>query len=321
MGRFVIAYTGPNSRAPAWGDDDDARALPLGGSPRRDHRYLPGVIGIGLGIDDLAWDLGASRAEAVWLVGAEAAASLRPGSPEPTIRRFDDGGVVVLSAGSDHVFVDCGEVGLAGRGGHGHNDCLSFEAVLAGVPIVVDPGTYVYTASREWRNRFRATAAHNTPLVDDEEQAPVDPASLWRIAPDARGEILEVRHEGVRQLFRGAHDGYRRLADGVRIIRTIDLDTEEHRLRIRDDLVGSGRHGVRIPLQLPPAAHVDLTGRPALIEIGDRRFTLTWEDMDAWKLELDAGWVSPSYGIRREAPRLVWSHSGLLVPLEVMIGL
>ncbi len=30
----------------------------------------------------------------------------------------------------DHVFIDCGPLGLAGRGGHGHNDCLAFEAVL-----------------------------------------------------------------------------------------------------------------------------------------------------------------------------------------------
>ena len=58
MGSFTLAYTRPNGSAPAWGDDDDARALPLGGSALRDHRYLPGLIGAGLDIDELRWDLG-----------------------------------------------------------------------------------------------------------------------------------------------------------------------------------------------------------------------------------------------------------------------
>ena len=64
-----------------------------------------------------------------------------------------------MAGGGDHVFIDAGPVGMKGRGGHGHNDCLSFEAVLDGVPLIVDSGAYVYTASVEWRNRFRSTAA------------------------------------------------------------------------------------------------------------------------------------------------------------------
>ena len=77
--------------------------------------------------------------------------------------RFGDGGFFVMRNAVDHVFVDCGRIGLADRGGHGHNDCLSFEAVLDGVHLVTDCGSFVYTRSFEERNRFRSTASHNTP--------------------------------------------------------------------------------------------------------------------------------------------------------------
>ena len=45
---------------------------------------------------------------------------------------------------------------MHGRGGHGHNDILSFELWLDGMNLVTDCGAYLYTASREWRNRFAA---------------------------------------------------------------------------------------------------------------------------------------------------------------------
>lgn len=321
MARFTLAYTRPDGSAPAWGDEDDARALPLGGSPSRDHRYLPGLVGLAFGIDDLCFDLGAPRTEALWLLGAESAARLRPGRPEPRPAVFPDGGVVVLAGGADHVFVDCGPVGLAGRGGHGHNDCLSFEAVLDGVPIVVDPGTYVYTASPEWRNRFRSTAFHNTPLVEGEEQARIDTGSLWRIEPDATGEILDVELAGPRLRFRGAHRGYERLASPVRVTRTIELDRDAKILRVIDVLEGSGHHDVCVPLQLSIGARVEALGdgRATLVARG-RRFSLAWAERDDWQLTVAEGWVSRAYGVREPAPRLEWRRRGDLRPLEVRLA-
>ena len=46
----------------------------------------------------------------------------------------------------DHVLIDAGPVGMAGRGGHGHNDCLAFDAMLDGVRDsaldVLSPGRF-----------------------------------------------------------------------------------------------------------------------------------------------------------------------------------
>jgi hypothetical protein len=46
--------------------------------------------------------------------------------------------------------------------GHFHHDAGSVTIAYKGVPILVDPGTYVYTASAYWRNYFRSAAVHNT---------------------------------------------------------------------------------------------------------------------------------------------------------------
>ena len=227
MGRFTAAILHPDGLAPLWGDADDARALPLGGQPINDHRYLPGLLG-----------LGGDASEARWVLGSTEERPLPPrGSAS-----FPRGGVYVLAGDQDHVVIDCGPVGLAGRGGHGHNDCLSFEATLAGERVVGDCGSYVYTASPVERNRFRATAAHNTPAVDGAEQNRI-PESLWLLEEDARPEPLLV--EELR--FRGAHTGYLRLADPVRPVRTIALEPELHALLVHDALEARAPHNVEVP--------------------------------------------------------------------------
>ena len=46
--------------------------------------------------------------------------------------------------------------------GHFHNDVGSVTLAIDGIPILVDPGSFIYTPSRVWRNRFRSASMHNT---------------------------------------------------------------------------------------------------------------------------------------------------------------
>lgn len=278
MGQVTLALAGPDNLAPLWGDSDDARALPLDGRAPRDHRGFPELLGL-------------SR-------GAPASAA------------FPHGGMYVLASGRDHVVVDCGPVGLAGRGGHGHNDCLSFEASLDGERVVTDSGSYVYTADPAERNRFRATAAHNTPRVDGAEQNRV-PASLWRLEDDARPEPLLV--EELR--FRGSHTGYLRLADPVRPVRTLALEPGLHALLVHDTFEAVSPHEIEIPFHLEPglAANGPNEGR---VEAG--RFAIRWRG--AWGCAVEDCWISPSYGVRVAARRLVFRRTGAVEPLTVTIA-
>lgn len=64
----------------------------------------------------------------------------------------------------------CGELGQYGKGGHDHNDNLSYELYFNGQPFIVDAGTYCYTSNFEKRNYYRKTSAHNVLTIGDNEQ-------------------------------------------------------------------------------------------------------------------------------------------------------
>jgi hypothetical protein len=259
-----------------------------------------------------------SRSEAFWLLGPVAAARLpeseTPPRP-PGSRAFPDGGVYVMRNAVDHVFIDCGRVGLADRGGHGHNDCLGFEATLDGVHLVTDCGSFVYTAAFEERNRFRSTAFHNTPSVDHAEMNRIDPELLWLLHYDARPQVRHFETDAARDRFVGAHRGYERLQPPVTPVRTITLDHSAHALEIRDAFEGSGSHRVEIPLHLAIGVEaVELS--PGLVQLraAGRSFRLAWQPVAGWSLEIGSGRVAPSYGIALPIVRMAWTREGVLDP-------
>jgi uncharacterized heparinase superfamily protein len=318
MARFALAYCRPDGSVPLWGDADDARALPLGGQDLNDHRYLAGLVGASWNVASLKEAFGGDPSEVFWTLGPTAVESLpRDGRPakSPPSQSFPDGGFFVMRNAVDHVFIDCGRIGLADRGGHGHNDCLSFEAALEGAHLVSDCGAFVYTRSFEERNRFRSTAFHNTPQVDGEEINRFKPSLLWDLEYDARPDVRRFETGPEEDRFQGAHAGYRRLAAPVTPVRTIVLDHRRHALTIADTFEGAGRHRFEIPLHLAPGVSVceEGAGRLAL-RSGQGAFRLDWGPPGPWSLTVGEGRVSPSYGVAVPVVRLAFTREGALHP-------
>lgn len=313
MAGFTSAYLGPDDWAPLWGDGDDGRVLPFGGQPVRDHSYLPAAIGVAA---PPASD--AARGELFWMLGSSAA----PTAGQPGSRAFPEGGVYVMRGGGDHVFIDCGEVGSAGLGAHGHNDCLSFEAVLDGVRLIVDSGSFVYSAAPDARHRFRATISHNTPMIDGAEQNRLPAAGeLFRLGDDATPRLHRWRAGRSRDLFEGSHDGYARLASPVTPHRRILLDKENHRLSVEDRFTGSGTHHITVPYHLAPDIGIEEEGEGRWrLDAGGRPFILACLDWRAWTAEPRDCEVSPSYGVRLESRALVFERRGELTGLRVLVS-
>jgi len=264
MARFTAAYSRRDGSVPLWGDADDARALPLGGQSINDHRYLLGIIGSAWNVTELRQLFSGPLSEVFWLLGEESAAALPcdAASAAHPSRSFPDGGFFVMRNPQDHVFIDCGPLGLAGRGGHGHNDCLSFEAVLGGEHLVSDCGSYLYTASYQERNAFRSTSYHNTPQIDGQEvNRFIRWDYLWNLHNDALPLLRRWRPGAEYDLLQGGHTGYQRLTSPVTPVRTLMLDHHLHALLVRDEFEGGGRHAVGVPLHLSPS--VTATGRGA----------------------------------------------------------
>jgi hypothetical protein len=323
MARFAIAYSRSNGTVPLIGDADDGRALPMGGQPINDHRYLAGLVGSAWDVADLKEMSSGPVSEVFWLLGGSAAETLTHKDEPckiPLSSAFPQAGFYVMRNDADHIFVDCAPVGLAGRGGHGHNDCLAFEAVLDGVLLVSDCGSYVYTASYDERNRFRSTAFHNTPQVDGKEiNRFVDADDLWHLNNDAHPEVRAWKVGGAQSILCATHSGYRRLSHPVAPVRTIILDHCHHALVVQDSFESTGEHKVEIPLHLGPTVLVEEVADGELKLRAERDFRLCWGDHRDWTLEIGRGRCSPSYGITVPIARLAWHRTGALKKSLVMI--
>jgi hypothetical protein len=314
MAEFTACSIRPNGSVPLWGDADDGRALPLGTQGINDHRYLPGLVGVSFDHAGLIGECKGEVGELVWLLGGAAGQRLNDGrypAPKPSSCSFPVAGVYILRNESDHVFIDCGPVGFMGRGGHGHNDCLSFEAALDGVLLASDSGTFVYTGSFELRNLFRSTSSHNTPQVDGEElNRWISKENLWRLRDDARPEVI-LWAPGERDVFCGKHTGYQRLPRPVTPHRSICLEHTRHRLMICDSFSGEGEHSIAVPLHFAPEVEAVSSGEDQIaLRAEGKSFVLTWKAPPGWRATIVESRVSPRYGVLQKSLAVQWAYQG-----------
>lgn len=323
MGWFTAAYTAPDGQAPLWGDADDARALPFGAQDINDHRYLCALVGVGLDEPDLACTMGGDLSELVWWFGCNLAEKVRiTDSPLEGHHKFSDSGVYILGRGGNRVFIDCAPVGLAGRGGHGHNDCLSFEAWLGGVKLITDSGAYLYTASYEERNAFRSTAAHNTPEVDGEEinRYPKD-GSLWFLQYDAVPCVHECRFSTDVDYLSASHSGYARLKDRLNVWRQFWMYKDEHRLVMTDKFSGSEEHQFCERLHLDPSVVIgEVDGSSVLLSVDSLTFRVSWSsESGLWNFATRPNRISRSYGVVEDSNVLMWTFKGVAPTLNLVV--
>lgn len=322
MARFTAAYSRPDGSVPLWGDADDARTLPFRDVPINDHRYLIGIVGLAFNDTEALAAFSGPRSEIFWLLGQDAAASLPDRAAPVGLRStsFPNGGFYVLRSDNDHVFIDCGRLGLADRGGHGHNDLLSFEAMLGGVHLITDCGAYLYTADYHERNNFRSTTYHNTPRIDDAEiNRFIRPDYLWFLHNDADFGVDHTLFSVERDEIAMWHSGYMRLDQPVKVARKISLDHFSHSLTIADSFEGTGEHSVEIPLHLAPGVRLDTVGDRYLLAFEGRSFELIWDDGGGYQFGVTDARASPSYGIVEPIKRLHWRRQGALQPLAVTL--
>lgn len=322
MFEFIHAYTAPNGTSPILGDCDDGRALILGETPTNDHRYLLSTGSVLFG--NRRWKTRAARCwpDTLWLLGPGAREIFTAIAPlgDCTSQHFGTAGYHVLRTRNQYLFVDAGPVGFGGRGGHGHNDCLSFEWHVGGQPILTDSGSFVYTASPEWRNRFRSTAYHNTIRIDREEiNRFYSKRSLWMLQDDARPSGVNWDSTLEREHLSVGHTGYQRLPSPVQVKRKFELMHSTSELCIRDSISGSGQHRIEVFFHAAPGARAEHIPGGVALEWSPpnrRRLEIRTTSQQDWKWKQESGWFSPSYGIK--VSRIVWAATQVAkLPIDV----
>lgn len=169
MGVFLDALLGAGRRIPLIGDDDGGRLFHPYGVRREFGRASLAAGAIWGGWN---WGYGAGDVPemAAWWLGEAALEHKGQSGREPVSLHFANAGLFVLRSGELSVIVDAGPFGPF-RGGHSHADALSVLLCSGAEDLLVDAGTYTYVGSAAWRERFRATAMHNTVVVEGQEQA------------------------------------------------------------------------------------------------------------------------------------------------------
>jgi len=292
MADYLSALQSPSGVLPFIGDDDGGRFFYPYGERRRFARATLATCSIFLNHPEWLFDAGDLNEQAAWWLislPTKPPAVDHKATGDSTL--FPQAGVAVMRSPDVHVVADAGEFG-AGSGGHSHSDTLSIIVSAGAEEILIDPGTYTYVGDRQWRDRFRGSAAHNTIRIDGRDQAIASDVFGWVGKPRAR--LLEFRSGEARDYLDAEceYGGFRHRRRCVFV--------KPHRLFILDEVDGAPGAHVIEQFWHPGESVRQLSGNEFMI--GTRGLlALSAPDVElSWGGEL--GWRSLAFAEKREAP-------------------
>jgi hypothetical protein len=254
MVEFELWITKPNSLIPLLGDsaleDTHLRFSAAGSGP------------VFLGRSDLKSAAPALDEASIWLLGPERVGQYQqlPASLfSLKSRAYLEGGYFIMRTGqkpkASYLVFDCGPFGFQLEPHHGHADALSFELYALGQTLLVDPGVYSTRLGQNWRQFFRGSRAHNTVVVDNQDQSLL--LDSRRVYRQARTTLHQWISNDQFDFVDGSHDGYERLVKPVTHRRQIFFVKPDYWIVI-DCLTGQGSHRFDSYFHLMPGLDAQL---------------------------------------------------------------
>lgn len=310
---FIRHIVDENGNIPSIGDSDNARVVPLNDFPKANNFLSilasaavilkhPGFKSAAKGWDEKShWLLGER--------GQEAFDSLPLTNKYVQSTAFRKGGYCVMRVPGRVLGFDIGPLGYLSTAAHGHADALSLYLSVNGQPVLIDPGTFAYQEGGKWRDFFRGTAAHNTIMVDLQNQSEIQGTFLW--GQKAKAYLERWESNDKYDLAIAYHDGYRKL--GV-IHRRSVLYYKSDLILVKDVLEGSGWHQFSQLWHLPIDSEVspgslafEIRSERNRLYILPLHDNLTSSDLYYGHQDPIQGWVSPHYGEIVPAPVISFS--------------
>ncbi len=272
MTRYLTQILRPDGQVPMLKDTAQDAHLP------------PSVLLSGIN----AW-LGASAAP-TWYSALLGLTAKTDGTAQPQVPQLHLPAVghTVLQSAQDWLIVDHGAPCPSYLPAHAQADVLTFEYFVSGAPIVTDSGIYEYTAG-DWRNYFRATAAHNTIEVAGKNST--DVWSSFRAARRATPRVITFEKTATETILIVEHDGYAHLSPSVIHRRTFCWRPDQS-LRIRDALLGTGSVAAVSRFHLHPSL------QPQTIATGQLQLTTQLTLTSATPFTITQSWYSERFGAK-----------------------
>lgn len=266
MAEFIAWVSDSGGNTPKMGDQDDGKALDLGGDAEHSADSLLALASVLFKRDDFRGWAGAFPEErAAWLTGVVSLPSVAAVSLRAS-RSFREGGYHVLRSGtsaSDEVFLlfDVAPNGDAVTAAHGHADALSVILNLGGREFLSDPGTFSYQDA-PLRHFFRATAQHNTLCFCGDDQSEYVNRFMWGRRASVR--LLDSRLDSTGGTVAGRVEWW----TGAVHDRRVEYDSAAASVNLVDSW--RGERPAKLNFTLAPGIEVHAEGERAYRLVGEK---------------------------------------------------
>lgn len=207
MCEYMSTCMGEQGEVVAFGDDDEGKILDLQGEVN----YYPYILGLFSYLLDKKFTSNFKCCENLaWLFNDQELSNAQDKEMFiPLLNTcYKEGGNTILRSIDRRVLIgiDHAALGFGNIAAHGHADALSFQIFVDGMPIFVDPGTYLYHCDIKSRNEYRKTENHNTVCIGGNDQSEMLGAFLW--GRKAKCDLLEFKETENDVILRARHNGY-----------------------------------------------------------------------------------------------------------------
>lgn len=205
-------------------------------------------------------------------------------------------GWYVLRDETSFLIYDAGDVGPDHNPAHAHGDTLSFELSIGEQRVIVDSGTYGYGGD-DWQAYCVSTRAHNTVVIDGEEQIEKWGPRYFRAGRRPHAQDAWMRIWGETVVFNGSHDGYDHLPGRPRHRRQV-VRVRPGEWVVVDEITGDGKHAVESFLHFHPAVK---------LRAEEGRYMADWSEgclsvrpIGGGGVAHGEGWYCPEFGIAQK---------------------
>ncbi len=255
-----------------------------------------------------------------WLLGDSAVDEFESidisGNYALSVRRtFPIGGYYILGNHFEtdqevRMIVDAGPLGFLSIAAHGHADALAVILSVGGHEFLIDPGTYSYHTKSGWRDYFRGTSAHNTAVVDEQDQSVIGGNFMW--VRHAKSKCIRWHVDDTMDEFEGSHNGYECLVDPVTHQRQIRLIKAENRIVIDDIFECKGAHTVHRYWHFSEHCKVTLANQEIIANNDGINISLTTKQSNVRMVRYEGathparGWISRRFDVKTPTSTVIW---------------
>jgi len=300
MFEFSLYCIKPNGNVPQIGDNDNGRLIIFCKRQALEHKYLLNIATIHYKCPDFKVPDFNFDEESFWIFGIHGKKIFDsiPFRKEPIgSKEFPHAGWYIIRHNNNYCFISCGPNGQNEKGGHAHNDKLSFELMLNGQDVIVDPGTYVYTSQPNERNKFRSTGYHNTIKFNEYEQNKLSKRDIFYLPEELEIKKTSLKKSNNFVVFQGVIRYF-----GIQQIRKITFNSNSCKFSVQDDFCSLNTVKGKIIFHLSPivsSKNNDIITRKKKKKIASIKV------LGGHRIEKGAYDYSPEYGVKIKADSLI----------------